>query len=74
MSTDSPKIICYSISVYEWDRHAEIKCDIWSKPDIKTLSWIIDSNGTTLSAGEVINDFWIDIKVGGLNHINFVYR
>ncbi|KAK2160954.1 hypothetical protein LSH36_124g07015 [Paralvinella palmiformis] len=55
----SPKIICHSLAVYEWERNAVLRCEVWSKPDITTLFWIIDANGTTLSVGEVINEFWI---------------
>ena len=54
--------------MYEWERNAVLRCEVWSKPDITTLFWIIDANGTTLSVGEVINEFWILILVGEQIH------
>ena len=63
--SDSPKITCYDTGAYVGDKNVYLRCDIRSKPRAEAVFWIIDRNGTTLSNGEVIIEYW------SLNRVSF---
>jgi len=63
---DSPKIVCFSTEAYIGEKNINIRCEIRAKPRCSALFWIIDSNGTALSEGEVINGHWTLIIVSHL--------
>jgi hypothetical protein len=51
------------MTAYVGDHNVNIKCELKSKPGLSALFWIIDSNGTTLSEGQVVNDHWFLVLV-----------
>ena len=44
-------------------RNAFIVCEVRSQPAVCTLYWLIDRNGTTLVAGQVIREYWTLVLV-----------
>ena len=61
--SDSPKITCFSDGAHLGDKNVYLRCEVRSKPRVSALFWIIDVNGTTLSQGEVVNEYWTLVKV-----------
>lgn len=53
-----PIISCSSTSAYLGQRNLFLRCVVRARPEVTSLFWIIDVNGTTLSKGEVINEYW----------------
>lgn len=60
---DSPKIDCFSTEANLGQKDVFLRCHVRCKPDYSALFWLIDSNGTTLSEGDVINGHWMTVKV-----------
>ena len=48
------------------DRNVHVRCEVRAKPDVIHLRWIIDDNGTTVTEGEVINEYWTLVMVSGI--------
>lgn len=59
----APKITCFSTRASLWEQNVHLRCEIRSNPRVFALFWIIDSNGTTLAEGEVIDERWIIVVV-----------
>jgi len=47
-------------SVHVW-------CEVRAKPQLSAMFWIVDVNGTTVSHGQVINEYWTLVMVS-FNH------
>jgi len=60
---DSPKIVCYTSDAVIGEKNVHVTCEVKAKPRCSALFWIIDSNGTALSEGEVINGHWTLLTV-----------
>lgn len=55
---DSPKVLCLPTEAFLGEKNVNIRCEVKSKPKLSAMFWIIDSNGTALAEGEVINGLW----------------
>jgi hypothetical protein len=62
-STDAPIITCQPTYAQTGDKSISIRCDVRAKPEVIAMFWIIDTNGTTVSQGEVINEYWTEVVV-----------
>ena len=45
------------------DENVNVNCEIDSNPRVIALFWVLDSNGTTLAEGEVIDEAWTLVMV-----------
>ena len=45
------------------DRNVVLECLVRARPAVIALFWILDENGTTVSEGEVINEYWTLVTV-----------
>jgi hypothetical protein len=61
--SDAPKITCYSAEAFNGEKNVHVRCEVNAKPRVTALFWIIDSNGTALAEGEVINGHWTLVMV-----------
>jgi hypothetical protein len=44
---------------YLGEKNINISCEVRARPGVTALFWMLDSNGTVVSAGEVVNEYWI---------------
>ena len=44
-------------------KSVNLRCDVRAKPQLSAMFWIVDVNGTTVSHGEVINEYWTLVTV-----------
>jgi len=44
-------------------RNAFVTCEVSAQPDVSMLYWIIDHNGTTLVAGQIVHEHWTLVLV-----------
>ena len=58
MIVDSPVISCPRTDAHLSQRNAYIKCEVRAQPSVLVLYWVIDHNGTTLVAGQIIREYW----------------
>ena len=35
-----------------------VRCEVRAKPQVSRLHWLIDDNGTTVSEGQVVDEYW----------------
>ncbi len=63
MPLDTPKIQCHSAVVPVLEKNAVLRCDVYFKPELTALFWILDGNGTTLAVGDFVDDYWTLILV-----------
>ena len=63
ISPDSPIIKCDVAKAYIGDNHVNLRCEVRAKPSASALFWILDRNGTTVTEGEVIDEYWTLVKV-----------
>jgi len=52
-------VSCNTAMSYLWDKNVNLSCTIRASPGVTALFWMLDSNGTVVSEGEVINEYWI---------------
>jgi len=62
--TDAPVIQCRQSYVQVGDKAVSVHCEVRAKPEVTAMFWITDMNGTTVSQGEVTNDYWTTVAVG----------
>jgi hypothetical protein len=62
-------MLCQQTFAQVGDKSINVECEIRAKPEVSAVFWIIDMNGTTVSQGEVINDFWTTMLVSVLKTI-----
>ena len=56
-------INCRPTHAFLGARSAYVWCEVHAKPLVSAMFWILDVNGTTVSHGEVINEYWTLVKV-----------
>jgi hypothetical protein len=60
---DSAVITCVDNVAAMGERNVYVRCEVRARPEVVHLRWIIDDNGTTVSEGEVINEYWTLVMV-----------
>jgi len=45
------------------ERNVFVRCEVRAKPQVMRLHWVIDDNGTTVSEGQVVNEYWTLVMV-----------
>jgi len=60
---DAPVISCPRTEAHLYQRNAYIMCEARAEPAVYVLYWIIDHNGTTLVAGQIIREYWTLVLV-----------
>ena len=60
---DAPIIECEARGAYVGERNVNIGCHVRAKPGLTSLYWVIDRNGTTVSGGDVSNEYWAVVTV-----------
>jgi hypothetical protein len=63
LSSDRPVITCPPTLASLGDRNVALRCEVSAQPSLTALFWIIDVNGTTVSEGQVINEYWTVVIV-----------
>lgn len=63
LSEDRPVISCFDAIASVGDRNVALRCEVRARPPLSALFWLIDSNGTTVTEGKVINEFWTFVMV-----------
>jgi len=58
MIVDSPVISCPRTEAHLSQRNAYIMCEVRAQPGVVVLYWVIDHDGTTLVAGQIIREYW----------------
>src|SRR6218665_2303684 len=61
---DRPVIRCPPVSAFLGDKNVHLLCEVRARPGLTALFWTIDNNGTTVSEGEVIDEYWTLVMVG----------
>ncbi|KAK2162407.1 hypothetical protein LSH36_99g03012 [Paralvinella palmiformis] len=54
-----PTITCESAAAYVGDKNVYLSCNVRARPSLTVLFWMLDGNGTVVSEGEVVNEYWI---------------
>jgi len=47
----------------EGERNVALRCEVSARPPLTALFWIIDVNGTTVTEGQVVNEYWTLVMV-----------
>jgi len=60
MSTaaDGPIVNCRTAAAYSGDKNVRLTCEVRARPGLTALFWIIDVNGTAVTEGVVIDEYW----------------
>lgn len=45
------------------DRNVHVRCELKARPEVTSLRWIVDDNGTSVSESEVVNEYWTLLMV-----------
>lgn len=61
--SDRPLIRCPATAAAEGDRNVALRCEVSARPPLTALFWIIDVNGTTVTEGQVVNEYWTLVMV-----------
>jgi len=56
--TDAPKLSCPSVGASVADANVCVRCDVNGKPRPTSTLWVVDGNGTSLTEGQVLDDYW----------------
>jgi len=62
-SADVPVIECDETWARVGDSDVTLQCQVRSRPGPTALYWVVDSNGTTVSSGDTLNDYWTLVRV-----------
>ena len=57
-ATDGPIIRCRTASAYLGDKNVRLTCEVRARPGLTSLFWIIDFNGTAITEGVVVDEYW----------------
>jgi len=68
LHADGPRITCTPRTGQVGDMNVNLKCEIDANPRVIALFWVLDSNGTTLAEGEVIDKAWTLVMVNAKFH------
>ena len=60
---DSALIECSDSWAARGDRNVFVRCEVRAKPQVVRLHWVIDDNGTTVSEGQVVREYWTLVMV-----------
>ena len=63
VGSDSAVIACTESWAARGERNVFVRCEVKAKPQVVRLHWIIDDNGTTVSEGQVVNEYWTLVMV-----------
>jgi len=60
MSTaaDGPIVGCRAAAAYAGDKNVRLTCEVQARPGLTALFWVIDVNGTAVTEGMVIDEYW----------------
>jgi len=61
--TDAPVVDCDPSWAQVGERNVFLRCKVKAKPKVAALFWIIDTNGTTVTEGQVVNEHWTLVMV-----------
>jgi len=61
--SDRPLIRCPMTSAVMGARNVALRCEVSARPPLTALFWIIDVNGTTVTEGQVVNEYWTLVMV-----------
>ena len=56
--TDAPKLSCPPVGASVADASVCVRCDVNGKPRPISTLWVVDGNGTSLTEGQVLDDYW----------------
>jgi hypothetical protein len=59
----APVITCEPNAAFDNQMNVYVSCVVWSSPRATTLFWVIDVNGTTLSEGQIVDEYWTLVEV-----------
>jgi len=45
------------------DRNVRLSCRVRSKPALSTVFWVIDDHGTTVTDGQIVDEYWTIVQV-----------
>lgn len=68
---DSPKVKCSSVGAQVGDQSIHLSCEVNAKPPVSTVSWVVDSNGTSVSESHHFDGFSARVLVSVINISNF---
>ena len=63
---DAPVISCRPTYAFLGAKSAYVGCEVRAKPLVSAVFWILDVNGTTVTEGDVINEYWTLVMVSSL--------
>jgi len=55
---DGPVIRCRTATAYSGDKNVRLTCEVRARPGLTALFWLIDVNGTAVTEGVVIDEYW----------------
>ena len=58
IDSDAPVIRCHPTLAHIGQRDVFVACEVKSRPNLVSLHWQIDRNGTTVSQGSSWEDYW----------------
>ena len=61
--TVSAVITCSDSWAARGERNVFVSCEVRAKPQVDRLHWIIDDNGTTVSEGQIVDEYWTLVMV-----------
>jgi len=54
---------CTETTAEQGDRNVNVSCRVRCKPPLTALFWVIDDQGTTLSDGQIVGEYWMLVQV-----------
>lgn len=54
----APIINCFPSWAFLGDKNAHIRCVVKARPWVTSLYWVLDLNGTIISSGQVVSEYW----------------
>lgn len=66
-AVDGPIVRCRTASAYIGDKNVRLTCEVRARPGLTALFWVIDVNGTAVTEGVVIDEYW------SLNMVSIFY-
>jgi len=60
---DAPTVDCAQTWARVGDLDVRLQCRVRSRPSPTALYWVVDANGTTVSSGDTLNDYWTLVRV-----------
>ena len=57
-AVDGPIVRCRTATAHAGDKNVRLTCEVRARPGLTALFWIIDLNGTAVTEGVVIDEYW----------------